>query len=378
MYIVIDTNAVNTDLRLINSGIIKLASKAKLNGYELCFPQVVVEEMIKHYKENINSALKAIQKSDKIIQDNTGVSVINAVKQNMIEKSLNKYRNELRARIMALNGKMLGSPSKEQQGEILKKAVLRGKPFKSNGIGYPDALIWGNIMDLAERYSDHPVIMKPRIIFVSNNHTDFCKSDKFDLHDELIKELADASVSKQTVIVVKSLDDASRLLKTHSDAIITEEATALFLASEHKTSKLKLGVERKILSALPFKAMDNHEIGLSNDLEEPTIDMINEDYTYKDITTEVISKEEISISLKVSVTCLLDVFVPKYEAIHMEELSIYDHEWNDHYVAAQIEKKIWFEVNLITDNKYQEILGFDIEADENLNNEDYSNFENNS
>ena len=50
MYIVIDTNSVNGDLVLEGPAIKKLISKATEQGYKICFPEVVIAEMEKHFR----------------------------------------------------------------------------------------------------------------------------------------------------------------------------------------------------------------------------------------------------------------------------------------------------------------------------------------
>lgn len=372
MYIVIDTNAVNADLNLRNAGINRLASKAKEQGYHICFPKAVIEEMVKHYKENVEKALKDLLRADSIIQDHTSVPSIDKSLISKIQQSPKKYRSGLRTRIKELGGIILGQPLRDHHAAILKKAILRKKPFNSNGAGYPDAMIWADIMDLARKFSEHPAIVKPKIIFVSDNHKDFCNSDKFDLHDDLIEELESEEINKNTVIVAKSLDAASGMLLIHSDTIVLEEAKALLIEPEFVKSEIRKELEKQILNALPFRQLRNDLIGLSEIFEDPTIDMIHEDYTYGEIEAEILAEDEIAVSLKVNVTCLLDVYVEKSEAMHIDDLSIHDHDWNNHYVAAQVERPIWFDATFITNRKFHEILSFEIEEDRELNDLDDS------
>ena len=371
MYIIIDTSSVNADLKLKNAGIVKLTSKAKDQGYRVCFPRVVIEEMAKHYSENTAKALKDLKRAAKILHDETETLVLNETEVETAEEIVADYLPKLRKRIKELGAEILKLPSRDQQHEILKKAVKRIKPFNSAGVGYQDATIWANIMDIMLKFSEHEGIVKPKVILVSSNHTDFCNSDKFDLHDDLAAELEEIGVPDIAVKIVKTLEDASSELTTHTDKIISDETLAFFKDPIYASSTFRREVEKLILDKLSFKAFNSSEVGLGDIFEDPTIDMMHEDFDYSGIEAEILSEEEISISLKVSLTCQLDVFVDKSEAYHLEEgtLSIYDHDWNNHYVAAQLEKQVWFEVNLITSNNFQEISSFEIEASEELNDE---------
>lgn len=371
MYIIIDTNAVNSDLNLKNASIIKLTSKANDQGYKVYFPKAVIEEMTKHYLENTSKAFKDLRRAARILFDETEVHVLDEAEVEAARGKTYDYITRLRKRIKELDCEILKLPSSGQQNEILKKAVKRIKPFNSSGVGYQDATIWANIMDIMERYSEHEGIVKPKVILVSNNHTDFCNSDKFDLHGDLVAELDEIGVPELAVKIVKTLEDASAELTTHKDKIISDESLAFFKDPVFASSIFRTKVENLILNKLSFKSFNSSELGLSDIFEDPTIDMMYEDFEYKNIEAEILSEAEISISLKVSLTCQLDVFVDKSEAYHVEDgvLSIYDHDWNNYYVAAQLEKQVWFEVNLITSNNFQEILSFEIEASEELNDE---------
>ncbi|MFX8778278.1 hypothetical protein ABTM50_20810, partial [Acinetobacter baumannii] len=47
--------------------------------------------------------------------------------------------------------------------------------------------------------------------------------------------------------------------------------------------------------------------------------------------------------------------------------SIYDYDWNDHYVAGQEEKKVWFTMDIIVNEILSEILSHNIEINDTLN-----------
>lgn len=50
-----------------------------------------------------------------------------------------------------------------------------------------------------------------------------------------------------------------------------------------------------------------------------------------------------------------------------EAPSVYDYDWNDHYVAAQIEKNVWFTIDLNIDAKLFTINNHSIEVNEDKN-----------
>lgn len=372
MYIVIDTNSVNGDLLLEGPAIKKLISKATEQGYKICFPEVVIAEMEKHFRERIETASKGLRKSAKTLDELLGVKMLNESSLKKCEALEKKYPKTIKSSIEKFGGLILNEPTISKK-VLMRKAVNRKKPFQDGGKGYQDALMWASILDLSEKYAEIPSITEPRIIFVTNNHNDFCKGATMELHEDLVEDLEDINVNPIVVKVVKSLDDASALLLSHVDEIVLKETMSFITGSSFNDSELKVELERKILAKLPFKQLNNDDVGLGDAFEDPTVDMIHEDYVFQNVNVEPLASGEIAIAVNVSVTCLLDVFVPKYEAIHLEEyggLSIYDHDWNNHYVAGQIEKKIWFKIDFITDRNLRDVSSFEIEADETMNSSD--------
>jgi predicted nucleic acid-binding protein len=172
MYIVIDTNAVNNDLLLKHPAIKKLVQKALEQGYQICFPEVVIEEMHKHFRQNTDNAVKGLRKSAKIFDDMSGVNTLDEDGIKKCESASKKYRRTIRSTIEASGGKILGEP-KISKRQLMNKAVGRIKPFHESGKGYQDALIWANVIDLAKQYAGMSSITEARIIFVTNNTTDF-------------------------------------------------------------------------------------------------------------------------------------------------------------------------------------------------------------
>jgi predicted nucleic acid-binding protein len=76
MNIIIDTNAVNANLLLSNAGIKKLAIKASKTGYKICFPEVVLSEMIKHFNSNMEQKLRTLKKNARDVFNLLGIDII--------------------------------------------------------------------------------------------------------------------------------------------------------------------------------------------------------------------------------------------------------------------------------------------------------------
>jgi hypothetical protein len=175
MIIIIDTSSIHGDYFLKRADISRLAIIARRCGHTIFLPEVVLREIKKHYLETLLNSQKEVEKELKNFQRKTGDELPNPITGLVINQHKRKYSKGLKENIKALGISILPLPS-EGHNSILDKAILRKKPFKQNGEGYQDALIWASILEVAGQYSDQAYLDSPRIIFVPKNYKDFCES----------------------------------------------------------------------------------------------------------------------------------------------------------------------------------------------------------
>jgi len=181
-----------------------------------------MEEVKNKYKQEYEKSIKQMQK-------------VNPKYQIDIQTEIDKYSKEIKKKLKSFGVKYINYP-KVAHEEIVKRALERRKPFKENGSGYRDTLIWVSILDLFKTNKGEIVV------FITDNLKDFCcstEAEKPTLHDDLIKDLIDIGVDEDKVKICQSLKQFNdeivipQLSRLHEieDALLKENYPMLDLVS---------------------------------------------------------------------------------------------------------------------------------------------------
>ncbi|MBX9781360.1 MAG: PIN domain-containing protein [Chitinophagaceae bacterium] len=368
MEIIIDTNILFDDKQLKGQKLHRLTNKVKENHDTVYLPLVVIKETKNKFREELEASQKKLTANITHIKRNTGVDLPNPLNDSLIEKMISDFNKSFDHQMKSLGIKKI-QLTKDGHDELLEKAVLKKKPFSENGTGYRDALIWIAVRELAEKYAGHPSISNHKIVLITANWRDFCASDKFDLHPDLIEELKGYDIDPLTVKIVKDLDVIEDYLMKQDKATY-DDVQKLMDNLEFIKTDLGRAVAKLMMDYLPFQGFSPEEIGFPDIYESPAIDSFYEDWEFTLKGVERISQDSIGIKINIAVTCLFDVFIYKSDYYSMDESrspSIYDYDWNDHYVAGQEEKKVWFTMDIIVNEILSEILSHNIEINDTLN-----------
>lgn len=368
MDIILDTNVINGDFLLKGLDLEKLCITAKENDHVVCIPKIVLIEMEKHYIQALKEGYKQMERGANIFEKLINAAVERIVTIKELDSHTSNYHKVLRERIKELGIKILPIP-RDINGTIINKAVYRRKPFKESGVGFPDALIWHTILQTAKRFSGDMAVSSPRIIFITDNHNDFCKSADCELHSDLIEELEEEEINPVAIKIVKKMEEAFKMLYVTPDITLAKDISKFLSKRNFSSTDFYKEVVDRVMKLLPFMSFESDEVGFPDSFESPTIDMFEEDFKFELQAIDVLDKDQVSIKWNMSVTCLLDIYIPKSELGYFEDHSpsVYDYDWNDDYVAAQQEKNIWFDVEAIADNKLQTVENLEIEINEDKN-----------
>ena len=106
MKIIIDTNIINKDYKLHGKYIVTLSGAAAKLGYDVCVPEVVVDEIVSHYKDELVEAydtyLKGVSKLKKLLPEMPKSITSKA----LIEDQLQKFRVQYEAELQSKNIKI--------------------------------------------------------------------------------------------------------------------------------------------------------------------------------------------------------------------------------------------------------------------------------
>ena len=367
MDFIIDTNAIYGDHFLKNTILETFCKEAKKQGHTVYIPEVVLEEHTKHYEEFLtelrDKAGKELKEFSRFAEP-----VDNPVTPFVISKSVKKHAKLIHDRAKALGIEILPVPTVGHTS-LAKKGIYHKKPFKPSGAGYIDALIWESVKDKCSPFNEYDHLAHPRVILVSKDG-DFSEPESFDLHEELVDELILEGVDSVVVQIVADIKTASKATARTDDDLTIADAQKYFSGSGLLNSEVIEKAKKLVMDHVPGESFNNEEIALGEVFENPSVDMFDEDFVFELDNIEVIDADTIWVRLNVSMTLLLDVFIFKADYYLLDDdsgVSVYDHEWNDHYVAAQLEKNIWFTMDLDLNIKDYSIKTHSIEVNEEKN-----------
>lgn len=169
---------------------------------ELCIPQVVVDETVRHFQKKYSSATSSFQKIVWIS------SVINHNVEKIIgvKEAKGEYHTIFFNRLKSLNARIIPLP-KAATKKILRRDLEERKPFDTSGKGFRDTLIWENVLEECDQHSE-PIV----IITADSDFGIFTKgaTDLPKLHDDLINDLTSAGFSPERVLIRRSIDEFNK------------------------------------------------------------------------------------------------------------------------------------------------------------------------
>jgi predicted nucleic acid-binding protein len=183
--IVVDTTTIWPDLLLKKAAWDQLLALCSRGQVRLCVPEVVILEASRHYRREVRKATRSLNQAISDLRDldlEGASSPLSDVAEEFHTRA-KRYETYLRSRIKDSSGEVLPLPALNHE-ELLKRDLAQRKPFKENGSGYRDALIWATIVELC-------VTRTPggRTILVTKNSKDFLGSDGNTLSTDLADDL---------------------------------------------------------------------------------------------------------------------------------------------------------------------------------------------
>ncbi|HCA3406576.1 TPA: DUF4935 domain-containing protein [Salmonella enterica subsp. salamae serovar 35:g,m,s,t:-] len=199
MKILIDTNIFHNSYYIKSADLRLMLSYINNEGHELLISDIVLKEVEQHFRDGYNSAKKslssALQEYNRFfpLGDETKIEHIegftdnderNPIKYSFLSQIF-KYIDE--SKVVIINSDKVSHQS------ICKKAFNIEKPFKENGAGYKDSLIWLSFLN----YLSEIKTKNEKVAFVSNNTKDFSNQEKTPknehavgvFHDDLIADI---------------------------------------------------------------------------------------------------------------------------------------------------------------------------------------------
>lgn len=180
MIIILDSNVITADFKFQGNNMKILIDWLQRTDYDnsLYIPMVVFKEIINNYEREIIEFNDKLENSLKKLGKRNITYSENIPKIN-VEQAVAEYKSFLSDKLETMYVEILDYPDVEFD-LILEKALKKEKPFKSNGDGFRDTLIWENIIEVLNNKK------KEDVVFISLNNEDFGNDKKINtLHNDL-------------------------------------------------------------------------------------------------------------------------------------------------------------------------------------------------
>lgn len=251
MLVVLDTNAfwgdVHATRKLLRSVLDDAQGQQKL---EVFVPQVVLDELDRQFGERTRSAVKKLNKAIGE-QELRRLGIEPPTEAEVDEPGIAGYRETLKKRLVDAGTTILPTP--DDLSQALAWAIAKRKPFKTSGVGMPDAVLWLTVLALADEREDE-------IILVTTNTDDFGEKDDSDRLAEVLRDdLEQRGCPRDRVRLVVGIDAFAEELGERDQAAL-EKAVRLSTSSDARDA---------VVEALAFEHVGADVLELEIEVDEP-------------------------------------------------------------------------------------------------------------
>lgn len=337
MKIILDTNVINKDYHLQGDRILKLSDAAKRLGYEVMLPEVVLDEICNHFKEELVAAYHDYRNGIRLLQHLKQTAAEDTLGDGFVENAVRDMRKNYIKRLKELKVKTLPYPETKHKDLVQKELELK-KPFASSVKGYRDALIWETVKN--ELVPDRNLLFETQVLFLTTNTKDFANKKK-ELHPDLVEEFASKGYNDGAIELVSDID------KYFAETIDVEfeklDDIAQTLIESHKYNRINLDEELNtalydslVVGGLLDSTDEENSIGLPLMYENPTVSDVSLE-AVESVSVRRMTDETAIIECDVVANAEIEFYVYRadYPLFDEEKMpTILDWEWNDHYYLA--------------------------------------------
>jgi PIN domain-containing protein len=325
-FVVLDSNVIIADYWLRSTSVVLLYDFLKKTGAKLVVPQIVVEEVINHHREDLEKVKADMKKAHR--QSARLLRNVSALSGQVV--ALNKFNTrDPYPKFISGELKRVGAQVIDYDNiphkDIVARDLKRTRPFQQSGTGYRDALVWETIIR-------HCVKKGAVTVFVTDNVKDFC-NPKGELHEDLRKDIQAKGADEKDFKVFQDLIQFADALvvpylKTKKDfatLIINKKVPGLDL---EEVCEVNRDAITQAIDLSPGSMIENPG------KYEPTVSDIAIPKEFKIITASELSKDILLVAFEVRVVVSFFYFLPDSEYATMAEeeaaqISILDSDWNE-------------------------------------------------
>lgn len=342
--IYIDTNIVFTESFFCSPWAQSFLKACALLQISVVVPEVVLDEVKGNFPGRLDEKVRAFRKAEKSLS-----KLIDVEHQELdIPALVDEYETFLDDLFDECG--VIVAPYPEISAQQLVQNSYQGqKPFKANGDGHKDFIVWETIKSFIESSTS----AGPHI-FLTNNVKDFAESggqDQFVLHPQLVGQLAEGQAPPEVQVSMKSVLEA-RIMPLLEGMELEDIPDLNQQDIEDMTNTI-------LLDDLPqrtFFGFENvpfsNEVSISS-VDEAGIESVNLAKADDQIVIKIVGTVEIGV----------DGFMEKFEIYHQEEdasFYVVDDDWNDHVAAVAATVETEFELSVFYSLTDKKVIGHEI------------------
>ena len=179
---------VNEDYSFSLRETTRLVREAVAQDYRVCISEVVIQEMAAHCLGRLARTRRDLDDARRFLNQVLARDIAQLYTSAELNQVARTYESGLRRRLQLLGVQILRmSMSTSGMRDLLMRARQKRKPFKQDGQGLADALVWQAVLELCRR--------EPRpVVLITSNTRDFANAKATELHPQLVEDLVNVGV----------------------------------------------------------------------------------------------------------------------------------------------------------------------------------------
>jgi hypothetical protein len=359
MYIAIDSNVIFHDFHLTNPSSQLLLKFARETRTRLLIPRIVLDETFNNFDREIRLAADSI---NKLLRDDSPKIDIN--------EEITRFKSKFEAKLRkGLNAEILNIPEIAHDA-LVKRAMMRKRPFNQQGSGYRDALIWFSLLEFLKNTND-------TICFVTNDIKAFWNDKRDALHPDLIEDLALADLHKESVSIFANVEDLNAKIIKPKLAAFDEFRTVITkdqfgsLRVKNIIEEYKKDFEHELRGSNLERLLRNSIISALRYLKEPQFVEMEAPTDFKALEVFELSGGDLFIRYEVEIPIVISGWVEDEDQVRRLEREVnFDRDeprpWNDYnpwesVITGTAFPTLLAEFEVIWRNRTEEVDEFELQ-----------------
>ncbi|MBU1572015.1 MAG: DUF4935 domain-containing protein [Alphaproteobacteria bacterium] len=321
-------------------------------------PDIVIDEVLGNFPKKLIEKTKAFQNAQKELGRliDLGTQLIS------VSEEIDGYEDWL-YELIEEKGVLTHPYPEISLKDLVQKSYENEKPFKENGEGHKDFLVWGTIKNHIESKATTP----PNY-FLTNNTKDFAAKggdDKDILHPNLAKEIEEDVRRPKLYTSLKAAFD--KILAPNLQNITLGEIPDL------NADDIQRLVDEYLLEDLPQRTAFGFEgVPFSNDVSITGVSASEVgDVQLKKVDDEVVINVNGTVEIEVSGFIEKHAYYLDLEVDEGPDISVVDSDWNDHVMAVSSEVETAFELSLFYSVEDKEVTGYEVSLPQEIEDDWY-------